>query len=262
MADIKTHQRVNDILLGPLERPALLWLAARQPAWINPDILTGIGILGAAIIFTGFVLSSYNKNFLWLASLGFIINWYGDSLDGTLARFRDIQRPRYGFFVDHTVDSFNEVLVFLGLGLSPYMRFDLACLLLISYLLMSILVYVGTAVTGVFRISYIRLGPTELRLIAISANTWVFFFGNPLIRLPFGLLSIYDIVAAALAILLLGVFITSTILQARELARDEQQLLSNAAIATNRSNKRMKPSKRGTLRRKRRMFQLMVRKLW
>jgi phosphatidylglycerophosphate synthase len=262
MADIKFHNRVNDILLGPLERPALNWLAARQPAWVNPDILTGVGILGAIVIFLGFVLSNYNKNFLWLASLGFIINWYGDSLDGTLARYRDIQRPKYGYFIDHTVDSFNEVLVFLGLGLSPYMRFDLACVLLISYLLISIMVFVGTSVTGVFRISYIRLGPTELRLIAILANLWVYFFGNPSIRLPFGALSVYDIIAAALAVLLLGVFATSTIRQARELARDEQHYLHNAAATSNRPNKRMKPSRRGALRRKRRMFVSLVRRLW
>jgi phosphatidylglycerophosphate synthase len=128
MANINDHRRINDTVLGPLERPALKWLAAHQPAWVTPDILTAIGTLGAVVIFTGFILSNYDKNFLWLATLGFIINWYGDSLDGTLARYRHIERPRYGYFVDHTVDSFNEVLVFVGLGLSPYLRLTLqAC---------------------------------------------------------------------------------------------------------------------------------------
>lgn len=263
MADIKSHQRVNDTLLGPLERPVLNWLAARQPAWVNPDILTGVGILGAVVICLGYILSSYNKNFLWLASLGFILNWYGDSLDGTLARYRNIQRPKYGYFVDHTVDSFNEVLIFLGLGLSPYMRFDLACLLLIGYLLVSIHAFVRIAVTGVFQISYIRLGPTELRLIAIAANTWVYFWGNPMIKLPLGALSVYDIIAVILTALLMGVFIFSTIQQARELARDEQKLLlTNEAANASRSVKRMKGSRRGALRRKRRIIMSMVRKLW
>src|SRR5574338_1678825 len=113
MPDIKSHQRVNDILLGPLERPALRWLAAHQPAWVNPDVMTGTGVLGAAVIFSGYVASNYDRNFLWLASLGFFINWYGDSLDGTLARYRGIEKPRYGYFVDHTVDSFNETLIIL-----------------------------------------------------------------------------------------------------------------------------------------------------
>ena len=120
MGDIKPHQRVNDILLGPLERPALQWLAAHMPAWINPDILTGIGILGAVLIFFSYWLSNALPGFLWVASLGFVINWFGDSLDGTLARYRQSERPKYGFLVDHTVDSFNEVLIALGLGLSPY----------------------------------------------------------------------------------------------------------------------------------------------
>ena len=187
--------------------------------------MTGLGVLGAVVIFVGFVLSNVDKNYLWLASLGFFINWYGDSLDGTLARYRNIQKPRYGYFVDHTVDSFNEVLVFLGLGLSPYMRFDIATLLLISYLLVSIMVFIQTAVVGVFQISYIKLGPTELRLIAVLANTWVFFFGNPVVRLPFGSLSFYDLIGATLAVLLAAVFIVSTLKQARQLAREEDQSL-------------------------------------
>jgi phosphatidylglycerophosphate synthase len=264
MADIKSHQRVNNILLGSLERPALNWLAARLPAWVNPDILTGVGVFGAVLVFLGYILTNYNNNFLWLASLGFIINWYGDSMDGTLARYRNIQRPKYGYFVDHTVDAFNEVLVFLGLGLSPYMRFDLACLLLINYLLVSVHAFVRTAATGVFQISYIRLGPTELRLIAIIANTYVIFLGNPLIEQSFGAFSIFDIIAVILAALLMGVFIFSTLRQARELAYDEQQMLGvvDEDADVGRSAKRVKGSRRGLLGRKRRIIMTMMRKLW
>lgn len=243
MEDIKKHQRINQTVLGPLERPALQWLAARQPAWVNPDILTAIGSVGAAVAFTGFVLSNTDKSYLWLASAGFLINWYGDSLDGTLARFRNIQRPRYGYFVDHTVDSLNEALVILGLGLSPYLRFDIACLLLISYLLLSVLVFVRTSVSGVFQISYIRLGPTELRVIAVLSNTYVFFFGNPPIRLPYGALSVYDLIAATLAALLLVVYIVSMILQARQLAKEDKPLLPRPA-RTARSARRSKAVKK------------------
>lgn len=245
MADIKSHQRVNDTLLGPLERPALKWLAVHQPIWVNPDVMTGTGILGAVVIFSGYIFCNYDRNFLWLASLGFFINWYGDSLDGTLARHRNIERPRYGYFVDHTVDSFDETLIILGLGLSPYLRFDIACLFLISYLLMSIMVFVRTTATGVFKISYIGLGPTEIRLIAVLLNTFIYFFGNPLIRLPFLTLSVYDLAAALLALLIFAVFMVETVRQARELARAEEVPLPQAR--PNRSNRGRK-RKRQALR--------------
>jgi phosphatidylglycerophosphate synthase len=225
------------MLLGSLERPALKWLAAHQPDWVNPDMMTGVGVLGAVVVFSGYCLSNIDKNFLWLASLGFVINWYGDSLDGTLARYRNIQKPKYGYFIDHTVDSFNEVLIFVGLGLSPYLHLDIACLTLIGYLLMSILVFVRTGVTGVFQISYARVGPTELRLIAILANTGVYFFGNPSLKLPFGVLSVYDLIALTLAILLIIVFIVSTIIQARELADIDQPINTDESERINLSKK-------------------------
>ena len=105
MADKESHKRVNDILLGPIERPALNWLAAHMPAWMTPDGLTIIGVIGAVIILVSYGLSNLEPAFLWLASFGFFVNWFGDSLDGTLARYRKIERPKYGFFVDHTVDA-------------------------------------------------------------------------------------------------------------------------------------------------------------
>ncbi len=212
---------VNDILLGPLERPALAWLAAHMPAWITPDILTGIGTLGAAMIFVGYWLSSLNRLFLWLAVLGIVVNWFGDSLDGTLARFRKIERPRYGFFVDHTVDAFNECLIVIGLGLSPYVRFDIACLALIGYLLMSTLVYIRTYIDGVFKISYGRLGPTEVRVI-LSALTLLMFFANvKTFSIGAGVFSIYDICVGAIAALLVIIYIGSSVQQAKTLARLE-----------------------------------------
>ncbi len=219
MGDAKLHQRVNDILLAPLERPALQWLAAHMPAWINPDILTGIGILGAVMIFFGYWLSNQMPTFLWLASLGFVINWFGDSLDGNLARYRQIERPKYGFFVDHTVDSFNEVLIVIGLGLSPYVTFSIACLGLIGYLLMSILVYIRTYVNGVFQLSYGKFGPTEVRVILILLNATMFFWGIPEVELPLGLNTIYDIPIAIIATILSILYTVGSIREALELAK-------------------------------------------
>lgn len=224
MSDIAKHKRVNDILLGPLERPALRWLAAHMPAWVTPDICTIIGVLGAAGILISYALSSYNRNFLWLASLGFLVNWFGDSLDGTLARYRRIERPVYGFYIDHTVDALNETMIFLGLGLTPFIRFDIACLALIGYLLLSVLVFVRTCVVGEFKISYGRLGPTEIRVLAVLLNTVMFFGGVRTLSWTVGGLgsaafSPYDLLGAALALILFVFFIVTASQEAVRLAR-------------------------------------------
>lgn len=161
-----------------------------------------------------YILTGLNRNFLWLASLGFVINWFGDSLDGTLARFRGIERPVYGFFIDHITDAVGQVLIFLGLGMTPYVRFDIACLTLIAYLLLSVLVYVRTCVEGEFRISYGRLGPTEIRVLAILLNTSMYFFGPHSLALSLGIFgrfafSAYDLVVVVIALLLLSFFIVT-----------------------------------------------------
>jgi archaetidylinositol phosphate synthase len=212
--DIRKHKRIVDTFTGPLERPFLQWLAARQPAWVTPDMLTALNIFGALVIFVAFILTNYSKYYLWLATFGFVLNWYGDSLDGTLARFRHIERPVYGFYIDHVSDAFVEVLIFLGLGLSPYVRFDLACLALIGYFLLSVLVYVRTCVKGEFTISYGKLGPTEARLIAVSGNTLVYFFGEATIPLFSVSLSIYDWIAIGVILLELTISIVTAFRQA------------------------------------------------
>jgi phosphatidylglycerophosphate synthase len=227
MNDISKHERVNDILLGPLERPALKWFAIHMPAWVTPDICTLIGVLGAVIILVSYTLSLLDRNFLWVASLGYVINWFGDSLDGTLARHRKIERPVFGFFVDHVVDSFNEVLIFVGLGLSPYINFNVACLTLIAYLLLSVLVYVRTCVVGEFQISYSKLGPTEIRVLAILLNIGMFFGGiyNLPVKLgPAGVhnFSPYDLVVGGIGLLILFFFIRTTIQETIRLGKENR----------------------------------------
>lgn len=218
MKEVSQHTRVNDILLGPLERPALQWLAAHMPAWVTPDICTAIGIGGAFVSFVGYVLSNYHPGFLWLASLGFIVNWFGDSLDGTLARYRCIERPLYGYFVDHTTDSLAQILIFCGLGLTPYVSFSIACMALIGYLIMSIITYLRTYVAAEFKISYGRLGPTESRLVAVLLNTAMYFFGLQNIVLDQLAFSVYDVPVLALAVLLFGFFINTAVQETRRLA--------------------------------------------
>jgi archaetidylinositol phosphate synthase len=225
--DIHKHYRVNDILLGPLERPLLRWLAAHMPGWVTPDMCTLTGVAGAVVIMIGYILSAVDPVFLWLASLGFVINWLGDSLDGTLARYRRIERPIYGFFIDHTVDAIDEVIIFLGLGLSPYVSFSVACLALIAYLLLSVLIFVRTCVVGEFKISYGRLGPTEIRVLAILLNTVMFFGGLREITLSIGTAGIltlnpYDLVVGAIALLLAAFFLVTVIQETRRLAKAGQ----------------------------------------
>lgn len=218
MSEISQHKRVNDILLGPLERPALHWLAAHMPAWVTPDICTLTGLGGAAITLAGYGLSNVHPGYLWLASLGFLVNWFGDSLDGTLARYRRIERPRYGYFVDHTTDAVVQVMIFLGLGLSPYVTYNIACLALVGYLILSILVYLRTYIAGEFKISYGGLGPTESRVVAVLLNTVMFFFGFQNFQIGGQTLSLYDVPVLVVALLLFGFFIDTAIKETRRLA--------------------------------------------
>jgi archaetidylinositol phosphate synthase len=225
MKHAATHTRVNDSLLGPLERPALKWLASHLPAWVSPNACTAIGTFGAVVIMVGYALSMIDRNFLWLASIGFVINWFGDSLDGTIARHRHIERPSFGFYLDHTVDAVNELLMFLGLGLTPYVSFNMACLALIGYLMLSVLVYVRTCVMGEFKISSNKVGPTEFRVIAILLNLGMYVGGIHRWSLTVGAFgqlafSAYDIVVAAFALLLLYLFVVNAIPDAIRLAKE------------------------------------------
>jgi len=223
MSDIKDHKRVNDILLGPLERPALQWLSAHLPPWVTPDMMTVTGIIGALVITIGYGLSRVHPAFLWLATLGFIINWFGDSLDGTLARFRHIERPKYGFYIDHITDCVTEIIIILGLGLSPYISFNVASMCCIAYIAMSVLVYVRMNVMGEFKISYSKLGPTEVRVLAIGLTTAMFFGGIRAIQLSLGSIVIainpYDLVVTVITLLLVYFFAETSVKQAIELLK-------------------------------------------
>lgn len=223
MTKIDQHRRINDIFLGPLERPALQWLAAHMPAWVTPDILTAIGVLGAVTTSIGYLLTNVDRNYLWLASFGFLVNWFGDSLDGTLARYRRMERPRFGFYIDHTVDTFCQAIVFLGLGLSPYVSFNVASVALIAFFMVTILVHVRTNVAGEFKISYGKLGPTEMRAFAVLLNIAIYYIGQRPLEWALGsnqlVFSMYDIAISVIAILLFAVFFITGWRQAVLLSR-------------------------------------------
>ena len=163
--------REMTFLLAGVERRALRFLAERVPRVLRSNHLTVLGTLGAVGARTAYALTTYDPAWLWVASLMLGVNWVGDSLDGTLARVRGTQRPKYGYYVDHVVDAFSTAVIGLGIGLSPYVDLGLALGLVVVYLALSINVYLESTVFGVFKISYGRVGPTEVRLLLVLLNT-------------------------------------------------------------------------------------------
>jgi archaetidylinositol phosphate synthase len=202
---VSAVQRINDSVLGPLERPALAWLVRRLPPKVVPDHLTAFGVFGALLTATGFVLSCRSLTWLWLASLGLIINWLGDSLDGNLARLRHIERPRYGFFIDHTSDLFCQSLTFIALGLSPLAHFGMACLGLITFLMAFVYTLIAAQTRATMRITYFYFGPTEIRALLLVGNLLTLAFGVVDLRRWFagfpgvGPISIHDAVITMLS---------------------------------------------------------------
>src|SRR2546422_8907146 len=158
-------------LLAEPEGRILRALAARVPRSIRSNHLRALGLIGAAGAGTAYALTTYNPAWLWVASAMLVLNWLGDSLDGTLARVRGTQRPKYGYYLDHVVAAFSTAVIGLGIGLSPYVDLGLALGLVVVYLALSINVYLESSVFGVFKISYGRIGPTEVRLLLVLLNT-------------------------------------------------------------------------------------------
>ena len=205
MQEMKQAERIQTSILNAAEKKVLVWLAQRQPKWMTSDILTAIGFFGALVIAAGYILVNQNVAFLWLASLGLVINWYGDSLDGTLARVRNTQRPVYGYYLDHTVDGINESLMFVGLGLSGLIHFPLALAILVLYLLLTVNVSVNAHLKKEFRLTYAKLGPTEFRILGIIANT-LFVLVHPLREFSLGV-SVFGVVVTLHTLDLVGIFV-------------------------------------------------------
>lgn len=168
-------ERVHDSFLAAREKKTLIWLARRIPRVVNSDHLTALGFLSLAAVGLSYWYARYSKIGLALAIVFFVLNWFGDSLDGTLARVRNRQRPRYGFYLDHVLDAFGSVFVFAGLALSGYMSERIAAGLLVTYLLLSIEVYLTTHTIGKFYLSFAAFSPTELRLLLIAGNIALIF---------------------------------------------------------------------------------------
>ncbi len=211
----KQASRIQTSILNPLEKKILVWLAQRMPSWVTSDLLTFVGFLGAVIMAVGYALSNLNLQWLWLSCFGLMVNWFGDSMDGSLARVRGTQRKTYGFFIDHNVDVINETIMFIGVGCSPLVNMSFAMMALVGYFMLSIYVYIDCHLKGEMRLTYGGLGPTEFRLLLILVNiafmyipwlsTWkkdVVLFHN---QFSVGL---FDYIAVAAALLLFIFYLT------------------------------------------------------
>jgi archaetidylinositol phosphate synthase len=214
-------EREPNFLLARWERPTLISIARRLPRWVLPDDLTIVGVGAALGICGAYQLSNDGKGWLWLASGLLVVQWLGDSLDGTLARVREIQRPRYGYYVDHLVDAISTAAIGIGLGLSPFMLLSIATLIVVAYLILSINVYLESYAFGRFALGYGRLGPTEVRIVLIALNTALALGLGLDFHLADVDLTVFDVIGLGIAAVMIVLLIGRAAHNLRLLARDE-----------------------------------------
>lgn len=216
---ISPPARIQRNVLAIGERRLLNWLCAHMPAWVKPDQLTALGMVGALLIFAGYATSLLNEDWLWLCMPGYLLHWFGDSMDGSLARFRHIERPRYGYFLDHSCDGLATFLILVGIGVSPYVRMEVSLIALVGYLLLCIHAFLAVRVLGEMRLSYLSAGPTELRLILISLTFAMLIFGDK--QRDMEAMTGFDWFVGGVGVILISIFVVQTVKSARRLARIE-----------------------------------------
>jgi archaetidylinositol phosphate synthase len=166
-------RRVHTALTAGLEKRLLMWMARRTPAIVNSDHLTGLALVSQLFAGSAYALASRDARALWLVNFFLVLNWLGDSLDGTLARVRNQQRPRYGFYVDHIADTFGALVLMAGLGCSGYLHWQIAAGMLVCFYALSIESYLATYTLGRFHLSHGLFGPTEIRILLAAGNAIV-----------------------------------------------------------------------------------------
>lgn len=214
-------EREPNFLFAHFERRFLPWAARRLPRWVLPDDLTALGVLAALGVCAAYQLSNQGNGWLWAASGLLVLQWVGDSLDGTLARVRGIQRPKYGYYLDHMVDAIATAAIGLGLGLSPFMLLSIGALIVVGYLILSINVYLESMAFGRFRLGYGLLGPTEIRVVLILLNTALALSLGLDFRLLKLNLTIYDVIGLGIVAVMLTLLTVRVFGNLRELARQE-----------------------------------------
>jgi phosphatidylglycerophosphate synthase len=220
MNNVAQHARHQRSLLAGPERAVLDTLAQRMPLRVNPDHLTGIGAIGMVMAGAAYAAAPWEARSLFAVAIALAVNWFGDSLDGTLARARRCPRPRYGYYLDHVIDTAGSILIVGGLALSGLITPILAMGVLVAYLAVSAETYLATHAVGVFRMSYAGFGPTELRILLGAGSIAAYF--NPVVSLgPLGTFLLFDVGGVAATMALAITFAYSAISRSRELYRAE-----------------------------------------
>lgn len=214
--------RVQENFLAYPERRLLDWLCKLMPRAVTPDILTGFGAAGAASVFAGYAATRLDPAFFWLSSFGFLMHWFGDSLDGSLARYRHIERPRYGNFLDPSIDAICAFVIMAGAGLSAYIRMDVALFALSGYFILCIYAYLYNNVARNLPLSFLAVGGTEMRIGMIGLNTWMYFGGDSKISIGPGIFSPYDLVLCGLGSVFVCLFAINVFTAARQLRLEER----------------------------------------
>lgn len=217
-------KRTQESFTSIPERKALFWLAARMPARISSDHLTLLGFVAMFMAGVSYFLARWNPVGLLLATFCLAVNWFGDSLDGTIARVRNRQRPRYGFYVDHIIDSFGAVFLMGGLALSGYVDWRIATGMLVAFLLLSIESYLATYTLGVFRLSFAKFGPTEIRILLGLGN--IVLWLHPNARVPWTSCRVLDFGGLIAAIGMLFMAVVAAICHTQALYRQETKIRS------------------------------------
>jgi len=215
-------ERVIDTLTGPLEERILPRMAEALPGWVTPDLLTFLGIVAALVIAAGYALCSVSYWWIVLVNAGLVLHWYADSLDGTLARVRRIERERYGYFVDHICDAVAIFLVCLGLGVSPFMDLRTALFLAVGYFMMDVYVNIAAYTKREFKLSYGRCGPTEVRIFIFLANIAVVFWNPVVFRRGPDSFRALDLAGIALGTWFIVLFAVYSLKDARVLDREDR----------------------------------------
>lgn len=213
----KEQQAINTAITGKAEEKAKEWICPRIPNWVSPDMLTVLGYIGMVITGLGFVFGFFNRWYILLIPFGLLVNWFGDSFDGSIARYRKKGRPKYGYYIDKIVDSVAVITLALGIGLSGFFKIEIALLFASLYLALMSHVDLVTHVQGQNRNAFGLIGPTEIRIIGALFSIYMFFSKIYYLDFHGYILTQYDIGLFAMSVLMAGVLFVSIIKKGIEL---------------------------------------------
>lgn len=216
----KPVRRIQTNVLATSERRLLNWLCGRMPDWVTPDRLTALAFASAIVMAFAYAMSTFDLDWLWLAIAGYVVHWFGDSLDGSLARYRKIERPAYGYFIDHSCDGLATLVILAGIGLSPFLRLDVALFAVAAYLLLAVHSFLLAKVAGEMPLSQGAFGPTEIRLVLMGVTLAMYCVGTA--TGDIGAFSAFDIVFGTASAIMVGIFIGQTLLSGRRLLAAER----------------------------------------